>query len=137
MYLLRGANLGVSRRWHARCDEDLLAESLGALESRPIGSRANHGDTVRAERVGHTCDQRRLGSHDHETDPVFAARSVDLVRRDRGDREVSHTLKGSGARVSRRDVHAGYERTRGDLPREGVFAATSAEDEDMEGRHGA
>ena len=86
----------------------------------------------RLEGIHDALGERRLRAHHRERDR-FLARELDQLRY-RRERHVGEPFLARGARIARRDEYLRDARRGGELPRERVFAAAGADDQEFHER---
>jgi hypothetical protein len=129
-------------RWGSRLRQDaggrhpglphqLLCEPLRAFDAGGVLPGPEDGDAFAAQRVGESCDERRLRADDDEVRsqlPCERDHAADVVRADVVTRAVARDPG-----VARRGMELAEGRARGDLPGERVLATTRADEQDPHG----
>ena len=108
---------------------ECLGIILRALELRRRLRCSKNLEPRRAERIDDARGQRRLRSDNRQRD-VFAFRERDQVRNRRA-RNVSEPGLARSARVAGGHEYLGDARRLRDFPRQRMFAATAADDENI------
>ena len=125
------ATASASAVGNAGCAHHVLGERLRALDSRRRGARAEDGDAVVTQGVGHAGDERRLRPDDDEIE-VERAREVEqavgVLRAHRMARAVARDAGIAGGAVQ-----LGEARALRQLPGERVLASAGPHDEHLHG----
>ncbi len=113
-----------------------LGEGLGGFQLGRLGGGTEAGDAQRLQPVGQALFQRRLGPDHHEVGLNLVHQGEQAVHVVGGYR--AHLAQLGHAGVAGGDHQAAEAGGLGDLPRQGVFAATAAHQQDVHAlcRHG-
>ncbi len=108
---------------------ETLGEILGGFELRGGLRRAEYPQSGGAERIHHTCRQRRFRP-DHGHVDVFALHESDQIGYG-GDGDVFHAVFQRRSGVARRDIHLLHFRALRQTPGQRMFASAGTDDQNF------
>ncbi len=129
---VRGRGLGeglVERGRDAVAHHEALGEILGGLELGGGLARAEDAQPGMQEGVDHAGRERPLRPHHGEVDFLLQGKGDQLGNP--RDIDVVEPVLARGAGIARRDIDAGDARRLDQLPRQRVFAAAAADNEEF------
>jgi hypothetical protein len=121
----------VSRRRNAMPSQEVLREGLRAFELCARGERTEALQAGCLEAIHDAADERYLGAHDRQLDPL-GARELDQCREvvDRY-RDVARLRFGGSAGIAGRHEHFRDARRLRELPGDRMLAPAAADDQDL------
>ncbi len=129
---LRSISKGrVFRRRNAMTHHEVLGEILGAFQLRGFLRRPENALSRAAHGIDHTRGERRLGPNHCQRHIIFINKINDLLIT--CQRNIVQSVFTRSAGVTRRDKHFLHQRRLRQFPRQRVFAATAADDENFHG----